>query len=196
MHHCRLQIAGLQVHGRAVQPECISCSAASRSWRRGSPLIATDADCSSFLLLSFLCVHRYTGVPYNQNDMRISLGSIQLMEAGQPLDFDATAASKYLKETTSQHGTVEIGVSVGASHNGQTPHKATNQRTCSLSRRSTAQSRSACPLLRSCILPLKNLPNLLAMVRKRQHHENRKCLHKLLCLETARCRICDICGLV
>lgn len=60
-------------------------------------------------------MYRYTGVPYNQNDMRISLGSVQLMEAGQPLDFDPAAASTYLKDTTSQHGTVEIGVSIGAS---------------------------------------------------------------------------------
>lgn len=45
--------------------------------------------------------------------MRISLGDIPLMEAGQPLDFDAAAASKYLTETTSQHGTVEIKVSIG-----------------------------------------------------------------------------------
>lgn len=53
-------------------------------------------------------------MPYNQNDMRISLGGIPLMEAGQPLDFDATAASTYLREETSKHGTVEIGVSIGA----------------------------------------------------------------------------------
>ena len=54
-------------------------------------------------------------MPYDQNAMRISLGDIQLMEAGQPLDFDATAASAYLKDTTATHGTVEIGVSIGAS---------------------------------------------------------------------------------
>lgn len=58
---------------------------------------------------------RYTGVPYDQGAMRISLGGIPLMEAGQPLDFDTTAASAYLKDTTSTHGTVEIGVSIGAS---------------------------------------------------------------------------------
>lgn len=57
---------------------------------------------------------RYTGVPYQQADMRISLGELPLMEAGQPLDFDAAAASKYLTEQTSKHGTVEIRVSIGA----------------------------------------------------------------------------------
>lgn len=46
--------------------------------------------------------------------MRISLGELPLMEAGQPLDFDAAAASKYLTEQTSKHGTVEIRVSIGA----------------------------------------------------------------------------------
>ena len=45
--------------------------------------------------------------------MRISLGPIPLMEAGQPLEFDAVAASTYLKETTAEHGTVEIAVSIG-----------------------------------------------------------------------------------
>ena len=59
-------------------------------------------------------IRRYTGVPYDQGAMRISLGGIPLMDAGQPLDFDATAASAYLKDTTSTHGTVEIGVSIGA----------------------------------------------------------------------------------
>ena len=51
---------------------------------------------------------RYTGVPYDQNAMRIKLGDTLLMEAGQPLDFDATAASKYLTDTTAVHGTVRV----------------------------------------------------------------------------------------
>jgi glutamate N-acetyltransferase/amino-acid N-acetyltransferase len=38
---------------------------------------------------------------------------MQLMKAGQPLAFDAKAASTYLKETCAKHGTVNIYVSVG-----------------------------------------------------------------------------------
>lgn len=39
------------------------------------------------------------------------------MEAGQPLEFDATAASKYLKETSDKHGTVTIDVVIGTTEN-------------------------------------------------------------------------------
>ncbi len=35
------------------------------------------------------------------------------MSKGQPLEFDATAASQYLKETTAVHGTVNIHVGLG-----------------------------------------------------------------------------------
>jgi len=42
-----------------------------------------------------------------------ALGDIQLMEAGQPLPFDAKAANKYLKETCGAHGTVNIYVAIG-----------------------------------------------------------------------------------
>ena len=35
------------------------------------------------------------------------------MEGGQPLQFDAKAASSYLKSTTDVHGTVYIMMSVG-----------------------------------------------------------------------------------
>ena len=35
------------------------------------------------------------------------------MEGGQPLSFDAKAASSYLKSTTDVHGTVHITMSVG-----------------------------------------------------------------------------------
>ncbi len=49
---------------------------------------------------------RYTGVLYDQGAMRVQLGDTLLMDEGQPLDFDAVAASKYLKETTAVHGTV------------------------------------------------------------------------------------------
>ncbi|KAF6263030.1 arginine biosynthesis protein ArgJ [Scenedesmus sp. NREL 46B-D3] len=55
----------------------------------------------------------YSGVQFDQNDLAVRLGSIQLMEAGQPLAFDAKAASTYLKETCAKHGTVNIYVCVG-----------------------------------------------------------------------------------
>ncbi|WIA38269.1 hypothetical protein OEZ86_001609 [Tetradesmus obliquus] len=55
----------------------------------------------------------YSGVQFDQADLAVRLGSMQLMEAGQPLAFDAKAASTYLKETCAVHGTVNIYVSVG-----------------------------------------------------------------------------------
>ena len=57
---------------------------------------------------------RYTGVAYDQRDMRVQLGDILLMDRGQPLDFDAIAASKYLKETTAVHGTVRSCMTLDA----------------------------------------------------------------------------------
>ena len=36
------------------------------------------------------------------------------MRDGQPLDFDAQAASQYLKATTAEHGTVAVAVVVGS----------------------------------------------------------------------------------
>ena len=53
------------------------------------------------------------GVQFDQNDLAVKLGSIQLMQAGQPLAFDAKAASTYLKETCAKHGTVNIYVTIG-----------------------------------------------------------------------------------
>lgn len=48
------------------------------------------------------------------------LGPFALMEAGQPLGFDAAAASGYLQEVTGRHGTVEVEVRVGQGpHSGQ-----------------------------------------------------------------------------
>ena len=55
---------------------------------------------------SFRCPCRYTGVAYDQRDMRVQLGDTLLMDRGQPLDFDAVSASEYLKDTTAVHGTV------------------------------------------------------------------------------------------
>ena len=56
---------------------------------------------------------RYAGVPFDANALNIRLGPIGLMTAGQPLAFDAKAASAYLKETTAVHGTVHIDLSLG-----------------------------------------------------------------------------------
>ncbi len=39
------------------------------------------------------------GVPFEQGDLKIKLGTFLLMEKGQPLEFDRKAASNYLKET-------------------------------------------------------------------------------------------------
>lgn len=55
----------------------------------------------------------YSGVQFDQDDLSVQLGDIRLMEAGQPLPFDNAAASKYLKDITSVHGTVFIYVGVG-----------------------------------------------------------------------------------
>jgi glutamate N-acetyltransferase/amino-acid N-acetyltransferase len=40
------------------------------------------------------------GVPFEQSELRIKLGSFLLMEKGQPLEFDKKAASAYLKQTS------------------------------------------------------------------------------------------------
>ena len=50
---------------------------------------------------------------FDQNDLKLSLGPHQLMDKGQPLDFDAVAASRYLKEVTGVHGTCVVDISVG-----------------------------------------------------------------------------------
>ena len=42
----------------------------------------------------------YSGVDFEQTDVRLQLGPHLLMEKGQPLDFDAEAASAYLADTT------------------------------------------------------------------------------------------------
>ncbi|MEM9922656.1 MAG: bifunctional ornithine acetyltransferase/N-acetylglutamate synthase [Cyanobacteria bacterium P01_D01_bin.50] len=38
------------------------------------------------------------GVPFEQDDLRIQMGNLLLMEKGQPLEFDRKAASAYLKD--------------------------------------------------------------------------------------------------
>lgn len=64
-------------------------------------------------LVDFAVINHPPGVQFDQNDLAVRLGDIQLMEAGQPLAFDAKTASKYLKDTCDKHGTVNIYVSVG-----------------------------------------------------------------------------------
>ena len=59
------------------------------------------------------CLWRYAGVQYNADDLDIALGEISLMKKGQPLQFDQKAASKYLTEVTSCHGTVYITLNLG-----------------------------------------------------------------------------------
>lgn len=57
------------------------------------------------------------GVPFEQEDLKIQLGDIPLMNAGQPLAFDRAAASAYLKQAAAgaylKEDTVLISVSVG-----------------------------------------------------------------------------------
>lgn len=55
----------------------------------------------------------YAGVPFPQNNLRILLGDILLMNNGQPLAFDRSAASNYLRKAGETHGTVGIQISVG-----------------------------------------------------------------------------------
>ncbi|CAN1304400.1 Arginine biosynthesis bifunctional protein ArgJ, chloroplastic [Linum perenne] len=55
----------------------------------------------------------YSGVLFNQNKLRISLGDTLLMNNGQPLPFDRDDASSYLKKAGETHGTVAIQISVG-----------------------------------------------------------------------------------
>ncbi len=57
------------------------------------------------------------GVPFDQNNLAVRLGEIQLMAHGQPLTFDRAAASNYLKAASQgeylKTDTVLIAVSVG-----------------------------------------------------------------------------------
>lgn len=56
----------------------------------------------------------YAGVPFNQDDLRITMGSTLLMDKGQPQKFDAAAASGYMKAAGEVHGTVRVEVSIGS----------------------------------------------------------------------------------
>lgn len=59
------------------------------------------------------CAAGYAGICFDSNALRIALGDILLMEGGQPLPFDRSAASNYLKEAGDAHGTVKIQISIG-----------------------------------------------------------------------------------
>ncbi|KAA8518871.1 hypothetical protein F0562_016355 [Nyssa sinensis] len=59
------------------------------------------------------CAAGYAGIPFDPNNLRISLGDILLMDGGQPLPFDRAAASNYLRKAGETHGTVEIQISIG-----------------------------------------------------------------------------------
>ena len=58
------------------------------------------------------------GVKFHQDELTIKLGDILLMENGQPLEFDRTAASNYIKQTAEgeylQGDTVSISVCIGS----------------------------------------------------------------------------------
>jgi len=58
-----------------------------------------------------------SGVPFEQENLRIQLGDFLLMENGQPLSFDRAAASAYLKQAAAgaylKEDTVLISVSIG-----------------------------------------------------------------------------------
>jgi glutamate N-acetyltransferase/amino-acid N-acetyltransferase len=55
----------------------------------------------------------YSGIPFDQENLAVSLGPHALMRRGQPLDFDEAAASAYLTEKGDAHGTVVVTVSIG-----------------------------------------------------------------------------------
>ncbi|KAL6907470.1 hypothetical protein ACP4OV_002509 [Aristida adscensionis] len=57
------------------------------------------------------CSVGYSGIQFDANQLDISLGAIPLMKNGQPLHFDRSAASKYLKDAGDVHGTVNIDIS-------------------------------------------------------------------------------------
>lgn len=60
------------------------------------------------------CAAGYAGVDFDENNLDISLGNIELMKNGQPLDFDRSVASDYLRNIGDVHGTVEIHISIGS----------------------------------------------------------------------------------
>ena len=61
----------------------------------------------------FAAAAGYSGVQYRQENVKIVLGGVTLMEGGQPLEYDAKAASAYLKAQAQVHGTVDVDISIG-----------------------------------------------------------------------------------
>lgn len=61
----------------------------------------------------FAAAAGYSGVQYEQDDVEITLGGLKLMAKGQPLKYDAQAASKYLSSKADVHGTVDVEISIG-----------------------------------------------------------------------------------
>ncbi|XP_057969858.1 arginine biosynthesis bifunctional protein ArgJ, chloroplastic isoform X3 [Malania oleifera] len=59
------------------------------------------------------CAAGYAGIPFHPNNLQIFLGDILLMDGGQPLPFDRSAASNYLRKAGETHGTVGIRISIG-----------------------------------------------------------------------------------
>ncbi|KAL9244274.1 hypothetical protein vseg_018070 [Gypsophila vaccaria] len=59
------------------------------------------------------CAVGYATVPFDSNKLQISLGDILLMCGGQPIPFDRSNASNYLRKAGETHGTVEIHISIG-----------------------------------------------------------------------------------
>ena len=62
------------------------------------------------------CAAGYAGPKFDVNSLDIALGETKLMEKGQPLPFDAEAASAYLKAQIDVRGVVQIHVKVGEGH--------------------------------------------------------------------------------
>ncbi|GJN31078.1 hypothetical protein PR202_gb19433 [Eleusine coracana subsp. coracana] len=60
------------------------------------------------------CSVGYSGIQFDADQLDISLGAIPLMKSGQPLPFDRSAASKYLKDAGDVHSTVNINISIGS----------------------------------------------------------------------------------
>jgi len=59
------------------------------------------------------CAAGYSGANFDQEQMDIWLGDFQLMACGQPLPFDAAAASAYLKTEQGRRGTVVVRINLG-----------------------------------------------------------------------------------
>ncbi|KAK4571522.1 hypothetical protein RGQ29_030096 [Quercus rubra] len=55
----------------------------------------------------------YAGISFHQNKLRVLLGDILLMDAGEPQPFDLAAAGNYLRKAGETHSTDEILISVG-----------------------------------------------------------------------------------